>query len=177
MNDQFESLKKEITEALARVSDAASLEPLRTAFLGRKGKLALLMKELVTLSAEERKAFGQLANDVKNALEDAFAQKEKTLTSQEAVERLQSEWIDVTQPPLCTVQFPNVGHLHPATQVREDLETFFSSMGFVIADGPELESEYYNFTALNIPPTHPARDMQDTFYVKDHPGYVMRTHT
>ena len=68
------------------------------------------------------------------------------------------------------MQFPNVGHLHPATQVREDLETFFSSMGFVIADGPELESEYYNFTALNIPPTHPARDMQDTFYVKDHPG-------
>lgn len=182
MKDQFEQLKGRVITALKHVSDREALEKLRVEFLGRKGKLAELMKQMATLADEERKLAGAVANEVKTAIEAAFAEAEERAHGAQRAQRAQGEWIDVTEPAIGARPH---GHLHPVTQVREDLEDLFSSMGFVVLDGPELESDYYNFTALNIPPTHPARDMHDTFYVEGERGkrqearggIVMRTHT
>lgn len=174
MKDQFEQLKSDVLDAVAKIADRDALEKLRVEFLGRKGRLAELMKQMATLAGEERKLAGAVANEVKSAVEAAFGEAEGRAQRAEGSARSESERIDVTEP---TIGTKSRGHLHPVTQVREDLEDLFSSMGFVVADGPEMESDYFNFTALNIPPTHPARDMQDTFYVEGRPTTVMRTHT
>jgi phenylalanyl-tRNA synthetase alpha chain len=172
MKSQFETLREEALAAVAAVTDVHVLEDLRSEFLGRKGKLAGLMKEMAKLADEERKLVGRVANEVKSAVEAAFETHANELVGKKTPAA--HEWLDVTQPPIPALQ---AGHLHPVTQVQQDLERLFTSMGFVIADGPEMESDFYNFTALNIPPTHPARDMQDTFYVTGREGTVMRTHT
>ena len=175
MKEQLEQLKQFALESLQGVTDNDSLERLRVEILGRKGKMAELMKAMATLGDEDRKAAGAAANEIKAAIEGAFATVAGRVESAARSERLGREWIDVTEPTIGVRS--GMGNLHPVTQVREDLEDLFSSMGFIVADGPELESEYYNFTALNIPATHPARDMQDTFYIEGHPDMVMRTHT
>ncbi len=185
MKEQFEQLKQQVLVAVEQIADAEALEKLRVEFLGRKGKMAELMKEMATLAGEERKLAGAVANEVKVAIEGAFAEGTDRLDRKDRKDRSERERVDVTEPAMGGRER---GHLHPVTQVREDLEDLFSSMGFVVADGPELESDYYNFTALNIPPTHPARDMQDTFYVDGktgltgktgggEPAWLMRTHT
>jgi len=174
MKSKIEKIKDEAFALLEKITDRESLETLKTEWLGRKGKLNDLMKHMVALADEEKKTMGAFANEVKQSLEIAFSEKEQTLKQTLAESSLAKERLDVTQPVLPQMTF---GHTHPVTKVREELEDLFVSMGFIIADGPELESDFFNFTALNIPPTHPARDMQDTFYVEGFSNMVMRTHT
>lgn len=161
-------------EALADLSVAETLEAVeavRVAALGRKGKLAEISKEFGKLAPEERARTGKLLNSIKQDLESKIELRKSELESAALEKRLESEWIDLTMPA------PGVrrGSLHPVTQVQQELEQLFLSLGFTVLDGPEVESEYYNFDALNIPADHPARDMQDTFWLED--GRLLRTHT
>ena len=161
--------------AVKSIKDKMRLEELEIKLLGRKGgELTNLLKGLKDLSEETRKQTGQLANEVKKEIESALAAKKKELNAKELGGLLEKESIDITQLSLPKKMR---GHFHPNTLIQDDLEDFFSSMGFMVLDGPELESDYYNFTTLNIPENHPARDTQDTFYIKGHPDWVMRTHT
>lgn len=175
MKEKLEQLKTEALLALQSVKDKMQLEELELKMLGRKsGRLTELLKGLKDVSEDARKQIGQIANDVKKEVEEALHNRKKELAQTEMAGLLEKEYIDVTQPVLPSKTF---GHLHPNTIIQKDLEEFFTSMGFMVLDGPELESEYYNFTGLNIPADHPARDMQDTFYIKGHSDWVMRTHT
>jgi len=171
MKTKFEQLKKTFSSALNDVKDGVDLEEIKTKFLGRKGHLAILMKELAELADEERREIGQIANETKKAIEEGLAAAEQARRVSQVID---GEQIDVTAPA-----FPvkEQGHLHPITLIQEELEDLFYSMGFTVLDGPELESDYFNFTALNIPPAHPARDMQDSLYIKDRNDQVMRTQT
>ncbi len=172
------SIEQSISElhsgALAQLSAASTrdaVEAVRVEALGRKGKLAEISKSLAKLAPEERSRAGKLLNAAKQELETKIDARLAALDNAALDARLDSEWIDLTAPA------PGVrpGSLHPVTQVQREVEDIFVSMGFSVLDGPELETEYYNFDALNIPPDHPARDMQDTFWMKD--GRLLRTHT
>lgn len=175
MKTQLEKLKQDFLNNLKEVKDTLQLEELANRFFSRKsGILTETMKNLKDLSGEAKKEFGKLANEVKSELEDLYSKKKADLESTMVGGLADSEWIDVSQPKLSKSE---CGHLHPNTIIQNDLEDLFTSMGFLVLDGPELESEHYNFDALNIPETHPARDMQDTFYIKGHSNWVMRTHT
>ena len=174
-NTHLNQLQSTALSGIASATSLKQLEEIELLFLGRKqGELTNFMKTLKDLSPEERKVAGEAANTIKTAIEDALSAKRSELQQAEWSQKLSEEQIDITQPSLPSKSF---GHLHPITIVQKDLEDFFTSMGFMIADGPELESEYYNFDAVNVPADHPARDMQDTFYIKHHPNWVMRTHT
>src|SRR5438067_8806980 len=160
--------------ALVSLNAAATLEAVeavRVEALGRKGKLADLSKEFGKLAPQDRARSGKLLNTVKQDLEAKIDARKAALESSALDQRLESEWLDLTEPA------PGVrpGSLHPVTQVQREIEDLFVSMGFTVLDGPEVESEYYNFDALNIPADHPARDMQDTFWLTD--GNLLRTHT
>ncbi len=160
--------------ALARIAQATTLEELeeiRVEAVGRKGVLANAGKEMAKVAKEERAAMGQLLNAVKTAIESALDAKTTSFAAAALDARLASEWVDLTLPA------PGVkpGALHPVTQVQRYLEEVFTSMGFAVLSGPEVETEFHNFDALNIPPTHPARDMQDTFWLEG--GNLLRTHT
>lgn len=160
--------------AVAQLQAAATLDALeavRVEYWGRKGKLALASKEFGKLAPEERARNGKLLNEYKQAFEQLFEQRKSRFESAALDSRLESEWIDLTLPA------PGVrpGSLHPVTQVQKELEDLFVSMGFAVMDGPEVETEHYNFDALNIPSHHPARDAQDTFWLED--GRLLRTHT
>ncbi len=160
---------------VAIISSEADLVVLENAILGRKqGELTELMKELKNLSEAERKEMGAQVNEIKTQIENIFTEQRAVFKTASWQVALQAEQVDITQPALPKKEF---GHFHPNTLVQRDLEKLFVGMGFTVVDGPELESEYYNFTAVNVPPEHPARDMQDTFYIKNHPDWVMRTHT
>ena len=175
MQEKLKQLKTEALLALKSIKDKAQLEELEVRFLGRKGgELTELLKGLKDLSDDAKREVGQLANEVKTSLEEAVSAKKKEFSKIEMAGLLEKESLDISKPALPPKSF---GHLHPNTIIQNDLEDFFTSMGFMVLDGPELESEYYNFSALNIPPDHPARDMQDTFYIKNHTDLVMRTHT
>ncbi len=180
MKPKLAQLKTEALLAIKSAKDKMRLEELENKLLGRKsGELTNLMKGLKDLGAEAKKEAGMLANEVKSAVEEAFAERKKVMSSAEWGEALTKEKIDASQPALPKVER---GHWHPTTLIQNDLEDFFISMGFMVLDGPELESDYYNFTAVNIPASHPARDMQDTFYIKGHGAdsdnpWVLRTHT
>ncbi|TAN33646.1 phenylalanine--tRNA ligase subunit alpha [Patescibacteria group bacterium] len=175
MIDKLVQLKESALREIGATKSAGELEQLEIKLLGRKsGELTLLLKGLKNLSDEEKKSAGQLANEVKGAIEKALAAKKSELMTGEWKNSLEKERVDVTQPALPVEER---GHFHPNTLVQKDLEDLFTSMGFMVLDGPELESDYYNFTAVNIPPEHPARDMQDTFYIKGHSDWVLRTHT
>jgi phenylalanyl-tRNA synthetase alpha chain len=156
---------------LSRATTLDAVEAVRVEALGRKGKLAEISKEMGKLAPEERKRIGQLLNSVKQDLEGRIDARKAELESAALDARLDTEWIDLTAP----APGPRPGSLHPVTQVQRELEQLFISLGFAVLDGPEVETEYYNFDALNIPADHPARDMQDTFWLKD--GRLLRTHT
>ncbi len=158
-------------EQLNAASTLDQIEGVRVDALGRKGKLAEFSKSIGKLTPEERAHAGKVLNKVKQDLESKIDSRKAALESLALDARLDAEWFDLTTPA------PGVrpGSLHPVTQVQQDLEQLFISMGFAVLDGPEVESEYYNFDALNIPGDHPARDMQDTFWLKD--GRLLRTHT
>jgi len=185
MQSQLQKLKQEALLAVKAVKDQIDLEELENKFFGRKsGEFTNLMKGLKDLGVEARKVAGQVANEVKEVIEAALAEKKSELSSGEWAMELEKERVDVTAPALPIVER---GHIHPVSIVQKDLEELFASMGFMVLDGPELESDYYNFTALNIAPDDPARDTQDTFYIKNHSdpasakasagAWVMRTQT
>jgi phenylalanyl-tRNA synthetase alpha chain len=174
MKDKLQNLKKEILEKINQIKSEVDLKEIEVKYFSRKGELSEIMHELKDLSLEMRKEVGALANTTKKELEEVLEKvKNKFLTDNK------DENIDVTLPGKSIKR----GHLHPITIIQREIEDLFTSLGFSIIDGPELESDYYNFTALNIPPLHPARDMQDTFYVspfkegQDELDLVMRTHT
>ena len=161
-------------DALKRIQAAASLDDLeavRVEVLGRKGALALFSKEFGKLTPDQRSSAGKALNAAKESLETALDAKKTAFSDQALQQRLSAEWIDLTLPA------PGVrpGSLHPVTQIQAEIEDLFTSMGFTVLDGPEVETEYYNFDALNIPGDHPARDMQDTFWLTS--GHLLRTHT
>jgi phenylalanyl-tRNA synthetase alpha chain len=158
-------------DQLARAAALDAVEAVRVEALGRKGKLAEISKEMGKLAPEERARIGKLLNSVKQELESKIDARKAELESLALNARLDTEWLDLTAP----APGPRPGSLHPVTQVQRELEQLFISMGFAVLDGPEVETEYYNFDALNIPADHPARDMQDTFWLKD--GRLLRTHT
>lgn len=156
-----ESLRKEYQPLLESVRTPEDVENLRLAWLGRKGRLTLLLKQLGALSLEEKKTFGPLYNELRNSLESTLVGREKELASAERSAALEKDTFDITLPGAPR----RYGHTHPLTEVSESLVSIFRSLGFVVADGPEIESEFNNFEALNVPADHPARDMQDTFYL------------
>lgn len=169
-----ESIQELESRSLARIASAATAEELdavRVEALGRKGALTQFSKEMGKLAPEERKAAGMLLNTAKQRLETAFEAKKSDFDAAALRARLDAEWIDLTLP----APGPRRGHLHPITRLQRELEQLFGSLGFAVLDGPEVETEYHNFDALNIPRDHPARDMQDTFWVEG--GNVLRTHT
>jgi phenylalanyl-tRNA synthetase alpha chain len=155
-------------EAAAAAED---LERVRVEVLGRKGALAEISKGLGKLPAEERARAGKRLNEVKQALETALEAKKAAFDKAAAEARLAAEWVDFTLP----APAPPRGHIHPVSRIQAEIEDVFTSLGFTVLDGPEVETEYHNFDALNIPPDHPARDMQDTFWLAD--GNLLRTHT
>jgi len=163
------------TSSLARIASAQSadeLESVRVQALGRKeGALTLIGKEMGKLAPEDRKRVGASLNTAKQRLEEALEAKAREFADAALRARLDAEWIDLTLP----APGPRRGHLHPMTQLQHELEELFVSMGFTVLDGPEVETEYRNFDALNIPATHPARDAQDTFWLEG--GNLLRTHT
>jgi phenylalanyl-tRNA synthetase alpha chain len=171
MKQQLEAIKNQAMEKLAKVSSLRELEDLKVAFLGKKGELTAILKGMGALSAEERPVIGQLANEVRFALEESIAQAKDRLIKEERSIRLKNETIDVTMPG----KVRSIGKRHPLTIVLDELKDIFLGMGYEIAEGPEIELDYNNFEALNIPKNHPARDTQDTFYISE--NVVLRTHT
>ncbi|HEY9577948.1 MAG TPA: phenylalanine--tRNA ligase subunit alpha [Pseudobacillus sp.] len=169
-----QQLKELQIEALAKVEAAEDLKQLndiRVAYLGKKGPITEVLKGMGKLSAEERPKMGALANEVRAAVASAIEVKQSALEQKAIEEQLKKETIDVTLPgrPVRT------GSVHPLTKVVEEIEDLFISMGYSIAEGPEVETDYYNFEALNLPKGHPARDMQDSFYITE--DILLRTHT
>lgn len=170
-NGKISHLREEFTSKLKGVSTVEELEKLRVEFIGRKGKVTQLLKEIPNLPPEERKDFGRACNVLKSEIEEAIKEKLKELKEKEKRERLEKERIDVTLPG----RKRELGALHPVTKTLKEIVRIFTSMGFTVAEGPEIETDFYNFEALNIPKGHPAREMQDTFYITDE--IVLRTHT
>ena len=169
---QLRSIEDQFVRECAAVSDLRALEEIRNRYLSRKsGLLTTQLQNLPNIPAAERAAFGQAANQVKRKIESALEQLKARLSSVEKNAALERERLDVTLPG----NRRRLGHRHPLTKVRREIEEIFVAMGYTVEDGPEVESTYYNFEALNIPASHPARDPKDTFYVSD--DVVLRTHT
>lgn len=171
MKDKLEEIKKQFADELKQVSDIYNLNLLKAKHLGRKGSITNILKGMKDVSPEERPLIGKLVNEVKDHLESEILSRENEIQNIEKNKILNSENIDVTLPP----RGQRIGSLHPITSVMAEIVQFFARMGFEVAEGPEIESDFYNFEALNIPKNHPARDMQDTFYISDE--VVLRTHT
>jgi phenylalanyl-tRNA synthetase alpha chain len=171
MIETLEDVKKQAEAELNSVSDEVSLQNLKAKFVGRKGVITEILKGMKDIPDSDRPRMGKLINETKTFVEDLIERRLDTIREEKKRRSLDEERIDVTLPGR---GFP-AGSRHPITQVMEEIVTIFERMGFEVAEGPEVESDYYNFEALNIPKNHPARDMQDTFYVSDE--IVLRTHT
>ncbi len=173
----LDDLKHKLMEAVEKISDSKALEEFRIYALGKKGEITAQMKNLGQLAAEERKEFGGRLNMIKKEITDAINSKDAAFKEAALNARLASETVDITLP----AEPENIGCIHPLSQVMEEVVAIFSTMGFSVAEGPNIESQWYNFDALNIPPTHPARQEMDTFYMPgvDERGdrLVLRTHT
>ncbi len=165
------AIQEEASQAINKAQDVAVLEQIRVDFLGKKGRLTEILKGLAHLSPEEKPKVGQLVNQVKQHISTQIEAKMLALKEKQLQEKLAAEQIDVTLPG----RNSHSGSLHPVTQVKQRINDYFSRLGFDIVDGPEIETEFYNFEALNIPGHHPARAMHDTFYFGD--GRLLRTHT
>ncbi|MBC7163719.1 MAG: phenylalanine--tRNA ligase subunit alpha [Roseovarius sp.] len=171
-------LREKYLTAIAGAGDEAALEALRVQALGKKGEISLAMRELGRMSAEERQEAGPRLNALKDEINAALAARKAALADAALDERLRGEWLDVTLPARPRRQ----GTIHPVSQVTEEVTAIFADMGFAVAEGPQIESDWYNFDALNIPAHHPARAEMDTFYTHraegdDRPPHVLRTHT
>ncbi|MCL2195574.1 MAG: phenylalanine--tRNA ligase subunit alpha [Oscillospiraceae bacterium] len=171
MKEQLLQLQAQATQRIAGCESTQELEGVRVNYLGKKGELTAILKQMGKLSAEERPVMGQLANEVRAQLEAALEQRGGALKQAELAARLASEKIDITMPGTQR----EVGHKHPLSIVQDEIKEIFLGMGFSVATGPEVEWDYYNFEALNLPPGHPARDTHDTFYITER--MLLRTQT
>lgn len=171
MLNELASIKGEAAKEAEQAGSVQEIQQLKVKYLGKKGLLTLRIKSLGTIPKDQRRDFGRILNETKQYIEDLLDGREKVFRISELSKTLRTEQIDVTCPG-CFIPF---GHLHPVTQVLDELISIFVSLGFHVEEGPEVEHDFYNFEALNIPRDHPARDMQDTFYIND--DVVLRTHT
>jgi len=165
------SIQTQIEDDLGKITSVIALEEMRIKYLGRKGLIAELTSSIPGLAAEQRGIFGKQVNALKNTLLELLEKKEKTLKIQENI--VKNGDLDVGMPGIVG----ELGHLHPITQVIDEICAVFTQMGFSVVQGPEVETEYNNFTGLNIPLEHPSRDAFDTFYLKNHPKLLLRSHT
>jgi len=171
MKERLKILQQDALKELQNAVDLKALQDVRVSILGKKGVLTQIMKGMRDLSSEERPVVGALVNGFKISFEESFDAQQKTLQQQEVSKHLANEKIDVTMPG----RKANIGSLHPVTLVSDEIVDIFSRLGFTVEEGPEIEQDFYNFEALNISKDHPARDMQDTFYISD--DLLLRTHT
>ena len=171
MKEKLELLKSEALAAVAAAADEKEIDEIRIKYLGKKGELTAVLKQMGSLSPEERPVVGQLANKVRAELEQSIETAAKAFKEKADDIKLKAETLDITMPS----KPAKVGKLHPLNVVLNDLIDLFQSMGFDVVDGPEVETDHYNFEALNVPADHPARDMQDTFYLAE--GLLLRTQT
>ncbi|WP_420396072.1 phenylalanine--tRNA ligase subunit alpha [Nioella sp.] len=174
----MDDLREKYLKAIADVADEAGLEDLRVQALGKKGEISLQMRELGKMTPEERQVAGPALNALKNEVNSAIAARKAALGDAALNERLRAEWLDVTLP----ARHRRQGTIHPVSQVTEEVTAIFADMGFAVAEGPQIETDWYNFDALNIPGHHPARAEMDTFYTHrkegdNRPPHVLRTHT
>ncbi|RKU35022.1 phenylalanine--tRNA ligase subunit alpha [Candidatus Poribacteria bacterium] len=171
MQEELKQIRHEVLAKLKQVQTLDALESLRIQYFGRNGKLTTVMKGMGKLSKAERPIVGKLANQIRAEWSEAFEQTTQELHRQQQAQQLAEESVDITLPG----RKPAYGKAHPVTQTLERITSIFTQMGFQVATGPEVETDYYNFDALNTPADHPARDLHDTFYLTD--GYLLRTHT
>jgi phenylalanyl-tRNA synthetase alpha chain len=171
MKEQLNSIRMQAEQELSNVGSITELENIRVKYLGKKGELTTVLRGMGSLSPEERPVIGQLANEVRAALEAKIENVKDELTRKERIQKLDSEVIDVTMPGKRNM----LGKKHPLSIVLDEIKEVFIGMGYEIAEGPEVELDYYNFEALNIPKNHPARDVQDTFYINE--NILLRTQT
>ncbi len=171
MKNQLEAIKSAALDAVNLASNEKEIEELRVKYLGKKGELTAILKQMGSLSPEERPVMGQLVNEAKATLEAAIGEKNAVLKEKAVELKLKEEELDITMP----AKRNSVGKLHPLNTVLNDMIDIFQSMGFDILDGPEVETDHYNFECLNVPQDHPARDMQDTFYLAE--NLLLRTQT
>ena len=171
MKQQLENIENAAMTEASSSDSIKALDELRIKYLGKKGELTAILKQMGKLSAEERPVIGQLANKVRQDIEEAITSKMSALKAKEKERKMAAESIDITLPG----KQQSIGKLHPLKIVENGIKEIFLGMGFSVADGPEVEYDYYNFEALNLPPDHPARDTQDTFYITD--NILLRTQT
>ncbi len=173
MKEQLEAIRKSALDAVAETRTAADLEAVRVRYLGKKGELTAVLKQMGKLSPEERPVMGQLANDVRAALEAAIEARSDALAQEAMAARLKAETVDVTIPG----KKVEIGHKHPMYTVLDEIKEIFINMGFEVMDGPEIEQADYNFTKLNAPENHPSRDWTDTFYLTEDSSILLRSQT
>jgi len=176
--DDIAGVKARILGQVADAADESALESLRVAAVGKKGEVSLMMRGLGKMTPEEKQVAGPALNALKNEINSALIARKAALGDAALEERLRSEWLDVTQPSRPRQQ----GTIHPISQVTEEITAIFADLGYGVAEGPQIENDFYNFDALNIPPEHPARQEFDTFYMHraegdNRPPHVLRTHT
>ena len=174
LNEVIAAIKEEIRQGADALTTSRSVYEFKKTFLDNKqGRIGLLMKEMRNVANDQKAEFGKTINGAKEWANNFFDELDQKLKEKEQQQRYESEKIDITMPPV-KIRY---GNLHPVTTVRNQLTDIFTSMGFEVYEGTEIETDYYNFTALNTPQDHPARDMQDTFFIEAHPDVVLRTHT
>ena len=173
MKEMLQKLREASVAAILQADDITALENLRVKYLGKKGELTAILKQMGRLSAEERPAMGQLANQVRAELEEAIDQRREALNARMLEMRLKAETLDVTMPG----KAPELGHQHPMYIVLDEIKDIFVGMGFEILEGPEIEEAEYNFTKLNTSEGHPAREWSDTFYLTEDSSILLRTQT
>ncbi|MBB5022038.1 phenylalanine--tRNA ligase subunit alpha [Desulfurispira natronophila] len=172
MKEELQLLEREALERIQATTSTRELADIRVHYLGKKGQVAQAMQSMKQIDPAERPAMGKVVNSVKSALSQAIEERQAQLQEQEKQQKLQQEQVDVTLPGI--LPGPQ-GALHPISRIMHEIIQIFATLGFTVEEGPEIETDFYNFEALNIPPNHPARDMQDTFYVSDE--ILLRTHT
>ena len=172
MND-LSTLEQEIFNKFSQLKNKENLENLRTEVLGKKGSLSKLFQDLATIDKDQKKEFASQLNILKTKVLEEFSKYSARFDQEEIKKKLQGEAIDITLPTPKSLQ----GKIHPVSQVIDELTCIFAELGFSVGEGPDIENEYNNFTALNTPPNHPARDMHDTFYLDDQKQTLLRTHT
>jgi len=173
MQSKIQELKSGMLTDLKEIKSQQEVKDIEVKYFGKKGLFGDIMKSLKDLSAEEKQTIGKLANITKKELEEFVQKKYETIEAEKLSAIAEEEWIDVTVPG----NKPDVGHRHLISKIIDDVEAVFANMGFELVENVEVEKEFYNFDQLNIPDTHPARDMQDTFWIKNLEKYVLRTHT
>ncbi|MBI5417630.1 phenylalanine--tRNA ligase subunit alpha [Candidatus Poribacteria bacterium] len=171
MDIKQEEILNECREACAKCTKSDELEKIKIYFLGRKGLITSILRNISSLAEEDRPKMGKIANEIAKKIEEIILETKKNIKTNEKIQKLNENVIDITLPG----RKPLAGKLHPITQVLNEMISIFTGLGFEIKEGPEVELDYYNFEALNFPSDHPARDMQDTFFIED--KIVLRTHT